>query len=166
MVNSRECANKLIRVFAAYFMIPMVRLIDIVIVFLESLIFFVLGLLILEEWDRPILMLPLTVVYIIIHYSIKRNKRILKYVKADFKKLGFDLISERPATRFERKITMETTVMINNIGIGRYGYIRKFNRVFTARNQEGQLVELVADVSKMWSGENKIQIRDKEIINE
>ena len=147
-------------------MIPMVRFIDIVIVFLESLTFFVLGILILEEWDRPILMLPLIVVYIIIHYYIKRNKRILKYVKADFKKLGFDLISERPATRFESKISMETTVMINNIGIGRYGYIRKFTRVFTARNQEGLIVELVADVSKLWSGENKIHIRDEEIISE
>ena len=158
--------NELIRAFADYFVFPMVRFIDIVIVFLESLIFFVLGLLILEEWDRPILMLPLIVVYIIIHYYIKRNKRILKYVKADFKKLGFDLISERPATRFESKISMETTVMINKIGIGRYGYIRKFTRVFTARNQEGQLVELVADVSKLWSGENKIHIRDEEIISE
>ncbi len=104
--------------------------------------------------------------YIIVHYTIKRNKRIFRYVKADFKKLGFDLISERPATRFESKISMETTVMINNIGIGRYGYIRKFTRVFKARNQEGQLVELVTDVSKMWNGENKIRIRDEEIISD
>ena len=144
----------------------MVRFIDIVIVFLESLIFFVLGLLILEEWDRPILMLPLTVLFIIIHFSIKRNKRILKYVKADFKKMGFDLISERPATRFESKIAIEPTILLNNVSVSRYGYIRKFSRVFTARNQEGQLVELIADVSKMWSGKNRILIRDEAIINE
>ncbi len=166
MVNSREYANEFILAFAANFMIPMVRFIDIIIVFLESFIFFVLGLLIIEEWDRPILMLPLILLYIIVHYIMKRNKRIFRYVKADFKKLGFDLISERPATRFESKISMETTVMINNIGIGRYGYIRKFTRVFKARNQEGQLVELVTDVSKMWNGENKIRIRDEEIISD
>lgn len=110
--------------------------------------------------------MPLFLVTVIVHYAIKRNKKFLNYVKADYKKLGFDLIEERPFPLAPREfeVSVKPMITINGLPVSRYGYMRKFARVFKAKDQEGQLFDLYSVITKQWDGENEIEIKDKELL--
>ena len=142
----------------------MIKFTDILVMLLESLTFFILGVFILEATEYPFLVLPLIPIFIIIHIAIKRQKHITEYVAKDFEKLGYTIISERPIPISDMERSISPTVTVGKVPIGRYAYIRRFNRLFRAKNENGQLVELKTSITKEWSGGNSIEIKEESVI--
>ena len=130
-----------------------------------SLIFFVLGIVILALTEVPILVLPLLIAYYIAHYSLKRNIRILNDVKSDYKKLGYELLEEKPIPLLEAEISFKPSfVIINNLPLSRYAYFRRFQRIFTAKSNTGKLYKLYTRNTKHWNGDIEIVIKNKKQI--
>lgn len=130
-----------------------------------SLIFFVFGIVVLALTEVPILMLPLFVAYYIAHYSLKRNIRILNDEKSNYKKLGYELLEEKPIPLLEAEISFKPSfVIINNLPLSRYAFIRRFERIFTAKSNTGELYKLYTRNTRHWSGENEIVIKSKKQI--
>jgi len=108
--------------------------------------------------DYPFLIIPLFIIVIIIKAKIKNNKKILQYVKADFEKLGFELLNERAAKFSELKFSLSFEPTVGGMPISRYKYIRRFTRIFEAKNREGKKVILNSIITKKWDRENHIEI--------
>ena len=133
---------------------------DILFAFLLWSTYLALTYIIFSNPEYQLLILPLFLIFTIMHIAIKRNKRIMKYVIDDFKKINYDLIEENPIPIFDTDFTVkQQTIFVNDISISRYGYIRKFHRLFKAKKTDGSIVELNAIVTKNWNGRNSIEIK-------
>ncbi|MCK5857459.1 MAG: hypothetical protein KAG64_08215 [Bacteroidales bacterium] len=142
----------------------MIKFSDLLLVFIEALVYFVLAIAIVELTAYPFLALPLFLLFFIIHLTIKRRKKILKFVEKDFRKRGFELTDEKPIPFSDSEISIKPSAEISGLPIGRFGYMRRFGRIFTAKTNDGQLMELKARVTKKWNGEIEINIDDQEEI--
>lgn len=104
---------------------------------------------------------PLFTLIVFIYLKIQHNRRkkILPYVKNDFAKLGYEILSERPSKFSEMKYEISPfQITIGNTPIGRFAYFRKFYRIFKAKNTKGKIMLLNTIVTQKWSGENHIEI--------
>ena len=143
----------------------MVRFSDILLHLLYIFILF-LGFITVIAFNVPYLFFIPFLIIVTLKIFFERKKKILPYVKDDFSKIGYELLSERPLklSETETKMRLYTGVKINNIPIERYGYIKKISRVFTARYKDGTIHELRATVTKQWNGSNSIEIKNSRTI--
>ena len=137
----------------------MVKFTDILLQLIIGLIYLIGSLLIFTLTRHTILILPFFIFITIINYSIKRNKKIAKYLTSEFQQLGYEILDERPLKLSEANVTVKFAVLVNDIPLNRYGYIRRFARVFTAKYSSGQIFELNTIVTKKWNGTNHISIK-------
>ncbi|PCI35961.1 MAG: hypothetical protein COB60_01280 [Flavobacteriaceae bacterium] len=93
---------------------------------------------------------------------MKRNKKITEFVKYDFKKLGFEIISERPLNSSEREIEIEPAILINGIPLAKVK--NKYSRVFTVKDENKRLLELKTEVIEKKNGKIYIKIIDKQLL--
>ncbi|MBA3901985.1 MAG: hypothetical protein H0X62_17570 [Bacteroidetes bacterium] len=142
----------------------MVKIIDIIGIFVLTIIYFFIGIGIMLETENAFYLVLLFLTYLLIYRFLKSRKRIIVYIHDDFRKMGYKLISERPLKLFEQEFSIKPSATINNLPISRYSYIRQFGRVFTAETDKGKLVELNAVVTKLWDGKNNIRIISKKEI--
>ena len=103
------------------------------------------------------------IIYIGVIYWIKKNKKITEFVKDDFKKLGFEIISERPLKQSEREIEIEPAVLTSGNNPLRKNKNR-FNRIFTVKDDNNRFLELKAVIIEKKNGKIKITIKDKKTI--
>ena len=97
------------------------------------------------------------IIYGIIISLIVRNKKIISYVKDDFKKLGYELISERSA---ESGIEIKPAILTSG-NTPFKNYKNKYRRIFTAKSKKGKLIELNTIVTEKKDGTLKIEIVEK-----
>ena len=102
------------------------------------------------------------ILYIWFLYLMKRNKKITEFVKYDFKKLGFEIISERPLNSSEREIEIEPAILINGIPLAKVK--NKYSRVFTVKDENKRLLELKTEVIEKKNGKIYIKIIDKQLL--
>lgn len=139
----------------------MVKFTDVLILLLQAVASVVMLFLLVFVIGYPFLIFPWGILMMVLHYAIKRKKKILKYVKEDYEDLGFELIDEKPVPFSANDIKFNVTpVKVNGLPLSRYGYVRKFHRVFTARHQDGQLFELTTVNTKTWDGDNEVEITE------
>ncbi|SDY17707.1 hypothetical protein SAMN05444411_1533 [Lutibacter oricola] len=103
------------------------------------------------------------IIYLGVIYWIKKNKKITEFVKDDFKKLGFEIISERPLKQSEREIEIEPAVLTSGNTPLRKNKNR-FNRIFSVKDDNNRLLELKAEIIEKKNGKIKITIKDKKTI--
>jgi len=142
----------------------MVTIKDILIEFSIVLLWFFSSVIVIILFGLPFLTLPLFILFIILKIHIKRRKQILDFVKDDFQKLGYQLNLERPTTfkEFFKKAELEVlpVILVNDVPLRRYRYMRAFRRIFTAKSKDGIIYELNTFVIHKWNSENKIEIID------
>ena len=113
-------------------------------------------------FELPYLLPSFFIAFVSLKLYLKRRKKTLNFVKDDFQKLGYQLNSERPTTfkEYFKKTELEVlpVILINDVPLRRYQYMRGFRRIFTARSKNGKLHELNTFVVHKWNGENKIEI--------
>jgi len=102
------------------------------------------------------------IIYVGVIFLLKKNKKITEFVKDDFKKLGFEIISERPLKSSEREIEIQPAILINGMPLKKYK--NKFSRVFSVRDETNRLLELKTDVIEKRNGKIEILIKDKKTI--
>ena len=140
----------------------MIRFADVLIEIGLLLSFFIGSVFILEFTEYPFLIIALFVLYFIIHISIKRSKRITKYVEKEFNKLGYKIISERPLKSSETKVEVSVSITVSEIPISRFYYARQFARIFKVIEvASNNIFELNTISRKKWNGEIEIFIIDK-----
>ena len=103
------------------------------------------------------------IIYIGVIYLIKKNKKITEFVKDDFKKLGFEIISERPLKQSEQEIEIEPAILTSGNTPLRKNK-NQFNRVFTVKDDNNRLLELKTEIIEKKNGKIKITIKDKKTI--
>lgn len=130
------------------------------------LFFFAVSMLVLIGLGMPFLFFIPLMLIIVLKIYLENKKRILKYVEADFKSLGYELLTERPykLSETETSFRLYTGVKINNIPIERFYYIKRFDRVFTAKAEDGNSYTLFTRITKEWNGKNTIDIRQEQLI--
>ncbi|MDR6762865.1 hypothetical protein J2Y38_003083 [Flavobacterium sp. 2755] len=140
----------------------MVSIKDILIELCIVFVWFFGSIIIGALFELPFLLLPFFIAFVSLKLYLKRRKRILDFVKDDFQKLGYQLNSERPTSfnEYFKKTELEVlpVILINDVPLKRYRYMRGFRRIFTARSKNGKLYELNTFVMHKWNGENKIEI--------
>jgi len=129
---------------------------------LLTIIVFISMVFILFKTEYKILIFVPMIIYIGIDYFIKKNKKITEYVKEDFKKLGFEIISERPLNSTEREIEIKPAILINGKPLTKIK--NKFSRIFTVKDENKRLLELKTEVIEKKNGNIKIKIKDKKTI--
>jgi len=102
------------------------------------------------------------IIYIGVIYLIRKNKKITEFIIDDFKKLGFEIISERPLNSSEREIEIEPAILINGIPLTKVK--NKYSRVFTVKDENKRLLELKTEVIEKKNGKIYIKISDKKTI--
>ena len=144
----------------------MVTIKDVFIVVLLGISFFLIGNWIIENTEMPWLIVPLVLVFFFIQIGLKRLKRIKEYVKADFEKLGFTILKERPLKMSETRVTVKTPAILTSKGtpLSRYRYVRQFSRVFMVESKKGKRFELNTVVTRKWDSSNHIEIVSKTAI--
>jgi len=75
----------------------------------------------------------------------------------------YELIDERPAPF--RGVPIKPTAEVGGLPIGRFAYMRRFARVFTAKTNDGQLMEIQALITQKWDGSIDIDVEDQEEIS-
>ena len=110
--------------------------------------------------DSKFLFIIPFIIYGILITLISRNKKILNYVKNDFKNLGYELISERPLKSSESKIEIKPSILTSG-NQPLKAYKNKYKRIFTAKSNKGKLVELNTIVTENKDGTLKIEIKQK-----
>ena len=136
----------------------MVNLKDILLELFIGILWIGSGIIIIMS-DYKYLIILSFIVFIYAKIQIKKRKKILPYVKEDFKKLGFEITNERPSKLSEMKYEISFfNITVGGTPIGRFSYIRQFYRIFRGKNKEGKSVLLNSIVTKKWSGENHIEI--------
>ena len=108
-----------------------------------------------------LIFLPM-IIYIGVIFLLKKNKKITEFVKGDFKKLGFEIISERPLNSSEREIEIQPAILINGMPLKKYK--NKFSRVFSVRDETNRLLELKTDIIEKRNGKIEIKIKNKKTI--
>ena len=140
----------------------MIKFTDILLKIAVGLFYLISGALIFTQTNYPILVLPLFILVGILLISLKRKKRIAKYIVKEFQNLGYEIIAERPLKLSEGKITAKVgLIMVNNNPLSRFAYIIRFARMFTVKDIEGNQFELNTIVTKKWNGVNHISINKK-----
>ncbi len=138
----------------------MLRTTEILIYVFLTIICFVSMIYLLFAADSKFLFIIPFIIYGILITIIARNKKILNYVKHEFKELGYELISERPLKPSESEIEIKPAILISgNVPLKRYK--SKYKRIFTAKSKKGKLVELNAVVIENRDGTLKIEIKEK-----
>lgn len=94
----------------------------------------------------------------LIHTLLKRRKKIAIYLKDEFQKLGYNVLSERPLRLSETKFEVKPAILINGVPASRYGYLRQFTRVFEVINEAHERFELNTVVTNHWNGKKTIDI--------
>jgi len=135
----------------------MVSFKDIVTQICLGLIWFISAIFIVNS-DYPFLIVPLFILVVYAKIQIKRRKKILPFVKDDFRKLGYELSAERPSKLSEIKFEFSIEPTINGVPLSRYKFVRRFYRIFKGKDKAGKTVLLNTIVTKKWSGENHIEI--------
>lgn len=118
----------------------------------------------LMEKDSKFLFIIPIVIYGVVILFISQNKKISKYVKNDFKKLGYELISERGLNYSESEIEIKPTILTSG-NVPLKNYKNKYKRIFTAKSKKGEIVELNTVVTENKDGTLKIEIKEETIIN-
>jgi len=126
------------------------------------IIVFISMFFILFKTEYKILLFAPILIYIGIDYFIKKNKKITAFVKEDFKKLGFVIISERPLNSTEREIEIKPAILINGKPLTKIK--NKFSRIFTVKDENKRLLELKTEIIEKKNGKIEISIKDKKTI--
>jgi len=129
---------------------------------LLTILVFMSMIFILFKTEYIILIFVPMIIYIGVIYLLKKNKKITEFVKSDFKKLGFEIISERALNTSEREIEIEPAILINGMPLKKYK--NKFSRVFSVRDETNRLLELKTDIIEKRNGKIEILIKDKKTI--
>ena len=147
----------------------MLKFSDILVVILLSLAFFISGIAILtSDWftDNIPYSIPtiflLFFIYFFISLVVKGHKKIATFAQPLFEKKGLKIIAERPLTIselvFKEKVTGKVEPIINGIPLSRFGYIRKFVRIFTVEDNDNNTSEIRTEMTLNWDGKVKIDI--------
>lgn len=139
----------------------MVTFWDILIHLILGISYFIISCFILILTDYPYLIIICFITYVIIHVNLKRRKKLTKHLKEDFEKLGYVILEERPLKLSESKLSIKPAILVNGIPVSRYGYIRRFARVFRLKDNNNELFEVQAILTKEWGGNNAIRIIKK-----
>ncbi len=141
----------------------MMKISEVLTYMLLTITCFVSTLVIVFKTEYSILVFIPIIIYAIVVVIMIKNKRIIEYVKDDFKKLGYELISERPLKSSESKIEIVPTILLNTTPIKKHK--NKYSRIFTAKNRKGKLVELNTIVTERYNGIIEIEIKNKKTIS-
>ena len=140
----------------------MTKIKDIVVNVVIVFFWFVSTILIVTITDYKFLVFLPAILFLSLKIYLKRRKRIFEFVKADFEKIGYELMEERPLKFIEffffDEIELKPTLYINNVPVSRLKYIATFVRIFKAKNKDGKLYELKVFIGKKWSAEIEIAI--------
>ena len=136
----------------------MVKFSEVIEAFLLGIAWATLSIMLIALTDYQILIIPVFLIFVIISIILKRRKKILPYVREDFKKSGFDLLDERPLRLSDQKITFGLNITLNDVPISRYGYFRQFFRIFKARGTDGRLYAIKAEITQLWNGKIATEI--------
>ena len=107
---------------------------------------------------HPVLIIPNFILVIFFKARRKRRKSIAPFVKEDFLKIGYHILNERPLKFSEEKFEISIAPTINSVPVSRYGYLRRFTRIFSATKSNGEKVILNTVITKGWNGKIKIEI--------
>ena len=135
----------------------MLRFTDILINLIIFLITIVISFVISVTCIYPYLAIIPIIICLIISGILKRNKKISKYVKSDFAKLGYEILHERPVKLFENDFEVHFSYFADNGLV----YIVNYSRVFKVKTEMGQLYELNTEITKGWDLKNSILIKTK-----
>jgi hypothetical protein len=124
------------------------------IIFFGSSVFLLVG-----NYSKFLVVIPF-IIYLILITIIARNKKILEFVKNDFNKLGYELISERPLKSSESEFVFEPAILTSGSAPLK-SYKNKYKRIFTAKTKKGKIIELNTVVMENKNGTIKIEIREK-----
>lgn len=139
----------------------MLSFFDIILKLLTGILCFFVSSIILIGSDKPFLFFIPMLFYLLVQILLKRRKKIAKYLKDDFKKMGYNVLSERPPRFSEITLEIKPAILINGIPASRYSYIRKFARIFEVETEPNERFELNTIVKKHWNGKNSIDIKKK-----
>lgn len=122
-------------------------------------LYWILSSILLGVFVHPILIVPNFIAVVAFKINNKRKKRIAPFLKKDFAELGYKILKERPLRFREQKFEFSLLQpTVNEVPISRYGYVRRFARVFLAEKENGQRAILNCVVTRTWSGKNKIEL--------
>ena len=112
--------------------------------------------------NKPFLVFVSFLGFVFLKILQRRKKRIAKYLKTEFKELGYEIISEEPLKLFDNDIKIEPTIMINGVPFERFRQIVKYNRNFISRDlTDKKLYSLKTTVRLMWNRKIKVEITEK-----
>jgi len=103
------------------------------------------------------------IVFIIVFNLLKKNKKTLEFVKKDFEKLGYELVSERPLKSSESEIDIKPAILIN--GVPLKNHKNQYKRMFTAKSTKGKMVELNVVITEKKNGKIAIEIKNEKQIH-
>jgi hypothetical protein len=107
----------------------------------------------------------LLIAFIAFEQTIKGTKKVTPFVQSFFDTKGLKVINERPLTLaelfFTEKVTFKVEPVINKIPLSRFGYIRKFKRVFSVTDKDRKSFELRAEVTLNWDRKVTVEIEDR-----
>ena len=138
----------------------MVKFSDFIIELILIFLFFISSVFMLATTEQIYLIIIPLLLYLYLHFLIKRNKKISKYINSDLEKLGYEIINERPLKLSEIDIGLNFSVNINNTPVSRFNYIRQFARVFKVKNKTGEIIEINTVVRRNWDSTNTIIIKN------
>jgi hypothetical protein len=117
-------------------------------------------------YSIPLFFSPL-IIYAIIYHKLKNRKKITPFAAEEFKKKGYEIISERSLGFIEGfsrgKFEIKPTILINNLPFERYTYITQFQRIFTVANSENKIFEIHTSITKKWNGKVVVEFLEKPV---
>ena len=107
----------------------------------------------------------LLIAIIVFNQTIKGTKKVSPFAQSFFDSKGLKVINERPLTLaelfFKEKVTFKVEPIINNIPLSRFGYVRKFKRVFSVTDKDNKSFQIRAEVTLNWDRKVTVEIDDR-----
>lgn len=122
------------------------------------------GTLLVIIFNVPYLLFVPLVIAAALKFLTSHTIKIQHLVRTDFEKLGYILISERPYRYTEIKSSIKfysTFLNIYGTPSQQYGPVKRINRVFTAKHEDGNTYELFTTVIKTQHEVLGIEIDNK-----
>ena len=135
-------------------------------ILINALLFFVFiaGTIFIIIFNVPYLLFVPLVIAAALKLLISHTIKIQHLVRSEFENLGYILISERPYRLSEMKSSIKfysTFININGASSQQYGPVKRINRVFTAKHEDGNTYELFTTVIKTQHEVLGIEIDNK-----
>lgn len=121
-----------------------------------------LAYILFSQTPYPALALLAIIPYMIVHILVKQKKKIAPHLKEEFRRAGYEILSERPLKLSESKIEVQVSLVTTEpMTYGRWQYVRRYERCFVLRNRKGERFEWHARVTYHWDGRKEIEVRKK-----